>query len=87
MLSSGERAIIKAEIERLQKAHRECTDGGIREQIDAWIVEQKRKLGSDCTPSCHICGKPCPPEDYVTDVQGRSMHKKCYRDSRISAHS
>jgi DNA repair exonuclease SbcCD ATPase subunit len=84
MLSPGERAIIKAEIERLQKAHKECRDDGIREKIDAWIVEQKQKLASGDYSPCPICGKPCPPEECVT-VQGRSMHKKCYRASRISA--
>jgi hypothetical protein len=44
MLSPGDRAIIKAEIERLQKALRECTDGGIRKQIEGWIREQEQKL-------------------------------------------
>jgi hypothetical protein len=34
MLSRGEVAIIKAEIERLEKALKECTDGGIRDQIE-----------------------------------------------------
>ena len=63
MLSPGERAIIKAEIERLQKAHKECRDDGIREKIDAWIVEQKQKLASGDYSPCPICGKPCPPED------------------------
>ena len=33
MLSRGEVAIIRAEIERLEKALKECTDGGIRERI------------------------------------------------------
>ena len=86
MLSRGERAIIKAEIERLQKAQSECTDGGIRKQIDAWIVEQKQKLASGDYSPCPICGKPCPPEECVTDAQGRIMHKKCYRPSRIATH-
>jgi hypothetical protein len=85
MLSPGDRPI-KAEIERLQKAQRECTDRDTRQQIEEWIVEQKQKLAADGNSSCHICGEPCPAEDYVTDVQGHSMHKKCYRDSRISTH-
>jgi hypothetical protein len=86
MLSPGDRTIIKAEIERLQKAQKECADGGIRKKIDEWIEEQKQKLALSDNPSCPICGKPCPPEDCVTDVQGRSMHKKCNRASRISTH-
>jgi hypothetical protein len=44
MLSRGEVAIIKAEIERLEKALKECTDGGIRDQIERWIEEEKKKL-------------------------------------------
>jgi hypothetical protein len=46
MLSRGEVAIIRAEIERLEKALRECTDGGIRDRIRAWIDEEKKKLRS-----------------------------------------
>lgn len=83
MLSPGDRAIIKTEIERLQKAHKECRDDSIRAKIDAWIDEQKQKLALDTNPSCHICGKPCPPEDRVTDVEGHSVHKKCYRTAVI----
>jgi len=44
MLSRGEVTIIRVEIERLEKALRECTDGGIRAQIKAWIEEEKKKL-------------------------------------------
>ena len=44
MLTPGEIAQIKAEIERLEKARKECFDGGIRKRIDFWIEEQKRKL-------------------------------------------
>jgi hypothetical protein len=44
MLSRGEVAIIKAEIERLEKALKDCTDGGIRDRIKAWIEEEKKKL-------------------------------------------
>ncbi len=47
MLSQGEVAIIRAEIERLEKALRECTDGGIRDRIKAWIEEEKKKLLAD----------------------------------------
>ena len=44
MLSRGEVAVIRAEIERLEKALRECTDGGIRNRIKAWIEEEKKEL-------------------------------------------
>jgi hypothetical protein len=87
MLSPRDRAIIKAEIERLEKAQRECNDGGIRKQIDEWIVEQRKKLAAGEYSPCPICDKPCPPEESVTDAEGRSMHKKCYRASRISTSS
>jgi hypothetical protein len=46
------RAIIKAEIERLQKVRSECDDTGIREKIDDWIEAEKRKLTfSDSHPA------------------------------------
>jgi hypothetical protein len=44
MLSPREVEIIKAEIERLEKALKECTDGGIRDLIKAWIEDKKKKL-------------------------------------------
>ena len=44
MLSRGGVAMIRAEIERLEKALKECSDGGIRERIKAWIEEEKKKL-------------------------------------------
>jgi hypothetical protein len=37
-------ALIRAEIERLEKALKECTDGGIRDRIKRWIEEEKKKL-------------------------------------------
>ena len=46
MLSPGDIAIIKAEIKRLEKARRECNDGGIQKQIDVWIEELKKKLAA-----------------------------------------
>jgi len=42
MLSRGDVAIIKAEVDRLEKVRKECS--GIQERIDVWIEEQKRKL-------------------------------------------
>jgi hypothetical protein len=46
MLSSGERTRIKAEIERLEKAFKECTDNGIGEAIKAWIADLKKELAA-----------------------------------------
>jgi hypothetical protein len=37
---------IKAEIERLEQALRDCSDGGIRRVIEEWIAEAKKKLAS-----------------------------------------
>ena len=50
MLTPGEIAIIRPEIERLEKAREDCRDSGIQEIIDAWIEEQKRKLISENNP-------------------------------------
>jgi hypothetical protein len=47
MLSPGEIAQIKAEIQRLEKLRKECTDGGIRERIEAWIKAETQKLEFD----------------------------------------
>jgi hypothetical protein len=47
MLSPGEIAQIKEEIERLEKLRKECTDKGIRTRIVAWIEAEKKKLESD----------------------------------------
>jgi hypothetical protein len=44
MISRTEVAVIRSEIERLQKARNECTDSGLQQRIDAWIEEEKRKL-------------------------------------------
>lgn len=47
MLSPGEIAQIKAEIERLEELRKICTDNGIRERIEAWIRAEKKKLDAD----------------------------------------
>jgi hypothetical protein len=47
MLSPGEIAKIKEEIERLEQLRKECTDRRIRERIEAWIKAEKKKLESD----------------------------------------
>jgi hypothetical protein len=47
MLSLGEIAQIKAEIERLERLRKECTNSGIRNRIGTWIEGKKKKLTSD----------------------------------------
>jgi hypothetical protein len=44
MPSPGEIARIRAEIERLEKARENCDDGGIRQRIEGWIENEKKKL-------------------------------------------
>jgi hypothetical protein len=39
MLSPGEIAKIRADIERLERAGDQCADTGIRQLIEAWIEE------------------------------------------------
>jgi hypothetical protein len=46
MLSPEELAKIRPGSERLEKAHDESTDSGIRKLIEAGIEEQKQKLAS-----------------------------------------
>jgi hypothetical protein len=38
---------IKAEIERLEKALRDCSDSGIRRVIEEWIADAKRRWASE----------------------------------------
>jgi hypothetical protein len=47
MLPTERIAHIKAAIADLEKAHDRCYDSGIRELIDLWIEEQKKKLESE----------------------------------------
>jgi hypothetical protein len=44
MLPPAEKERIKAEIEKLEKALRECSDGATRGQIINWIEKEKKKL-------------------------------------------
>jgi hypothetical protein len=48
--SPREKVQIKAEIERLERLHKGCTDGGIQERIEAWIEAEKKKLPSSDNP-------------------------------------
>jgi hypothetical protein len=50
MLSPGEIAKIRTDIERLERARDQCADTGIRNLIEAWIEEQKQKLASAKNP-------------------------------------
>jgi len=43
-VEASEIATIRAEIERLEKALKNCADGGLRKWIEAAIEEQKKKL-------------------------------------------
>jgi hypothetical protein len=46
MLSPAEIATIRAEIERLEEALKNCYDNGLRRWIEAVIENQKKKLAS-----------------------------------------
>ena len=50
MLSPAEIATVQAEIERLEKARKDCTDSGIRKWIEAVIDKQREKLTSGNDP-------------------------------------
>ncbi len=47
MFSPSKLEKIKAEIERLEAALRDCNDSGLREIIENWIMEKKKKLSSE----------------------------------------
>jgi hypothetical protein len=47
MLSPTETATIWAELERLEKAHKDCTDSDLRKWIETEIEKQKKKLVSE----------------------------------------
>jgi hypothetical protein len=57
MLSPGEIAQIKAEIERLEKLRKECTDSGIRERIVAWIGTSRSTMVSQPLASLRIMAR------------------------------
>lgn len=46
MFSREEVRKIKAEIERLEKVRKECTDSGIQKLIEIWIEKEKQKLAN-----------------------------------------
>ncbi len=50
MLSPTEIATIRAEIDRLEKARKDCTDSGLRKWIEAVIEKQKQQLASGNNP-------------------------------------
>ena len=50
MLKPEEVAVINAEIDRLERALKDCSDSGLRKWIEAAIVNQKGKLASGNDP-------------------------------------
>jgi hypothetical protein len=50
MLSPAEITMVRAELERLEKARNDCTDSGLRKWIEAAIEKQKEKLASGNDP-------------------------------------
>jgi hypothetical protein len=50
MLSPTEIATIRTELERLEKARRDCTDSGLRKWIESVIEKQKQQLASGNNP-------------------------------------
>jgi hypothetical protein len=67
MSSPGEMAQIKAEIERLEKALRDCTDSGIRGVIKDWIVDAQKRLAS---------GKESTTTQFAGDTLRRRTSRK-----------
>jgi hypothetical protein len=47
MISPADEERIKAEIEKLEKALRECSDVATKGQIINWIEKEKRKLADE----------------------------------------
>jgi len=62
MISRTDVAVIRAEIERRQKAHRECTDSGVQKQINAWIEEENRSWSPRIVPKGQIRTRPTVKE-------------------------
>jgi hypothetical protein len=46
------------------------------------MCSQQHSSGTQL-PICPICGKACPAEDCVKDVQGRTLRRACYRKAII----
>jgi hypothetical protein len=44
VLSPSARGLIKAEIDRLEEARKQCNDTRIQKVIEGWIEEQKKQL-------------------------------------------
>jgi hypothetical protein len=49
-VEATEIAMIRAELERLEKALKNCADSGLRKWIEAAIEKQKKKLASGNNP-------------------------------------
>ena len=80
MISRSDVAVIRAEIQRLQKARDECTDSGVQKQIDAWIEEQKRKLVAEDS-SKGTASPPSPGSMSVTAIYHQPRCDQPYRKS------
>ena len=50
MLKPEEVAIIKAEIDRLEKGRKDCADSGLRKWIEGAIEKQNQELASGNNP-------------------------------------
>jgi hypothetical protein len=50
MLSPAEITTIRADLERLEKARKDCTDSGLRKWIEDAIEKQKQQLASGNNP-------------------------------------
>ena len=77
MISRKDVAVIRTEIERLQRAHRECTDSGVQKQINAWIEAQKQKLvaedSSEGTDSHSAHGRGRNKSSPSARIEGRTQ--------------
>jgi len=94
-VEATELATIRAEIERLEKALKNCADGGLRKWIEAVIEEQKKKLPPPWAepggpsifrhnhpwPPSQTCQLPCPKiEIEIKDRVGQGRSVFASRD-------
>jgi len=59
------------------------TQGGLPAPAECKMNPPTKSPDSPLIPLYPICGKPCSPEDVVTDAKGRAVHKECYRTGLI----
>ena len=58
MIPRNEVAVIRSEIQRLEKARNDCTDSGLQQRIDVWIEEHKQKLVAEEGPRAPASPRP-----------------------------